>query len=529
MYKCTLHIKIFTNDPLLAEVIDQLPPLEHFDHSVETVSEWQEGGAKADILLADLEQMPNVQALRHQAGPQAIIVLCLATKARLALTAEQYQYVDEVWPKPLNAAFVRHAFARIQRLIKLNKDHILSQVYLDTAMDSIPDLVWFKDVRGAHLKVNESFCKAVGKTKKDVEGRGHYYIWDLEPEEYAQGEYVCLETEETVLRERKTCLFDEKVKSKQGLRQFKTYKSPLFFDDGQLMGTVGIAQDVTDLANRGAELEIILRNMPFGLMVCDFDNRIINVNGKFEEYFNCKGAELRGMEYGHWRATLHSSEQQRSPDFLEVSIAAENEQRLVELHEEPILDVFGNQVGQFTICRDVTIERAYEQQMKASANTDPLTALYNRRYLYEFVEQNRGDQPMSMLYIDLDNFKQVNDRYGHKVGDDALNFMARLLHETFPDDLAARLGGDEFVICILGPVAQEELEARATLMLETSQKQFLSNECLLHVSISIGIASAPDTSMSLADLIRNSDAAMYQAKRMGKARYCVYNENCDKD
>lgn len=115
------------------------------------------------------------------------------------------------------------------------------------AIDSVPDLIWFKDVRGAHLKVNNAFCSAVGKTKNDVQGRGHYYIWDLKQEEYEQGEYVCLETEEIVLREKKTRAFDEKVKSKHGLRQFKTYKSPIFDEDHQVVGTVGIAHDVTDL------------------------------------------------------------------------------------------------------------------------------------------------------------------------------------------------------------------------------------------------------------------------------------------
>lgn len=74
-----------------------------------------------------------------------------------------------------------------------------------------------------------------------------------------------------MLEERRTCLFDEMVKSKQGMRQFKTYKSPLFDDDGTILGTVGIAHDVTDLANMGAELEIFLRNMPFAILISGND------------------------------------------------------------------------------------------------------------------------------------------------------------------------------------------------------------------------------------------------------------------
>ncbi len=75
----------------------------------------------------------------------------------------------------------------------------------------------------------------MGKTKDQVEGRGHYYIWDITPDEYAQGEFVCLESEEETMRSSTTLLFDEQVKTKSGMRQFKTYKSPLIDYDGTVM------------------------------------------------------------------------------------------------------------------------------------------------------------------------------------------------------------------------------------------------------------------------------------------------------
>ena len=96
-----------------------------------------------------------------------------------------------------------------------------------------------------------------------------------------------------MLEERCTCLFDEMVKSKQGMRQFKTYKSPLLTTTGHPR-TVGIAHDVTDLANMGAELEIFLRNMPFAILISGNDGRIINVNAKFEEYFAAKEKNIVG-------------------------------------------------------------------------------------------------------------------------------------------------------------------------------------------------------------------------------------------
>lgn len=150
--------------------------------------------------------------------------------------------------------YAEKRFRYLLDLFRQKQDARLAALYLDSAIDTSPDLIWFKDINGVHLKVNAAFCRAVGKTKQQVEGRGHYYIWDIPQEEYAAGEYVCLETEEIVLAKRKRCLFDEKVKCKQGMRRFKTYKAPLIDADGSLLGTVGVAQDVTRLLQTTATL-----------------------------------------------------------------------------------------------------------------------------------------------------------------------------------------------------------------------------------------------------------------------------------
>ncbi len=524
MYTCRLAIQIFSADASLSAAIRAVEPQERFEHVITDHRELSETALReGDILLVDAPSPLSPEALRKACKPGAILILCADEARRAALTAAEWEALDEVWPRPFSPTAVAGAFRKTLAAVKLKKDYRLTQIYLDTTINSMPDLIWYKDVRGAHIKVNDSFCRAVGKSKQDVEGRGHYYIWDLKQEDYEKGEYVCLETEEIVLRERKTCLFDEKVKSKQGMRQFKTYKSPLFFDDGQLMGTVGVAQDVTDLANRGAELEIFLRNMPFAILISDNDDRIINVNGKFEEYFGTTAQAVTGLSYTAWKQSLDGKPMNGGTDYIEVTVKSADRARVIELHEEPILDVFQNCVGQFCICRDVTIERAFAEQILRSANTDPLTGLYNRRYLYEFVARNRKEQPLSLLYVDLDNFKQVNDAYGHKAGDETLIFMANLIREHFPDDLSVRLGGDEFVIGILGPCLLQTLEEKAMRLLRAMEENFQSSVRLLKVSASIGIAWSDDPTVELDELIRHSDSAMYRAKQVGKSRCFVYS------
>ena len=522
MYSCKLDIRIFSEEPLLAEALEKVAPLERFTHAFRWFRQfWPEAAGDADIVIMDLPG--DALTLRSLCRKDAVLVLCLGQDAYASLRAASLRAVDDVWVKPLGAETAGVRFEKLLEGIKRKKDCRLAQTYLDTLIDSIPDLVWFKDVRGAHLKVNDSFCHTVGKTKADIAGRGHYYIWDMKKEEYEQGEYVCLESEDIVLAERKTCLFDEKVKSKQGFRQFKTYKSPLFDEDGSLMGTVGIAHDVTDLANMGAELELILRNMPFSVLISDNDGRIVNANAKFQEYFSTRESDIVGKSYAEWRRSTLGEGGELARGYFEAHIERDGEERVLEVREEPIFDIFRNNVGQICFCRDVTIERTFEHQIWLGANTDSLTGLYNRRFFYGCVNEKRGKEQLSLLYVDLDNFKMVNDMYGHHVGDEALALVSGLMREAFPDDVIVRLGGDEFLVCLIGARPQAYLEARAEELLRILLGTFQTSDRLRVMSASIGIAFTTDPEVKVDELIRQSDLAMYAAKQSGKSRYCVYS------
>ncbi len=117
---------------------------------------------------------------------------------------------------------------------------------------------------------------------------------------------------------------------------------------------------------------------------------------------------------------------------------------MLEIHENSVYDVFNHVAGKLCIFRDVTVERDLEKQIRHSSNTDFLTGLYNRRCFYQYIHNNRGSRTVSLMYIDLDRFKEVNDTYGHKVGDAVLVHTADVLRQLFRDDFVARLGGDEF-------------------------------------------------------------------------------------
>ena len=528
MYQCRLQCYVLSTDDRLENVMKNVPVPERFSIEIQTAAEINDEILKsADIYVLDGRQEGVPERIRKEGKKGAQMYLCASDEVVSSLADEEYEMLSGLWPAAEAEAGVRFAFRKTLQGMKEVKDGWLSNNYLETLIDSIPDLVWFKDLKGAHLKVNQGFCRTVGKTKEQCEGRGHYYLWDLKPEDYEQGEYVCLETEEEVLEKKETCLFDELVKSKQGFRQFQTYKSPIFDADGSLMGTVGIAHDVTDLKNIDKELAIILQSLPFAVLITDENDMITNSNEKFMETFQVSEDEMIGKSYTEWKRkelVLPKLDSDASPEN-DIMLQIAGKKRFVFALEQPIEDIFHNCIGHFCIFQDVTTEYFLRQQILHRANTDFLTGLYNRRYLYDYIQNQPQDVQISILSIDLDNFKNVNDTYGHQVGDETIIETSHLIQEHFPDGCVARMGGDEFLVVLLGEHTREELASRSADLLDAFREKFASREEWSEVSASIGAACASQTEIPLEELLRRGDLALYEAKRNGKDGWYVYRSD----
>lgn len=201
---------------------------------------------------------------------------------------------------------------------------------------------------------------------------------------------------------------------------------------------------------------------------------------------------------------------------------------LLQVYEREILDAFSNSIGKIVIFRDTTLERQFEQRLEHNANTDDLTGLRNRRYFYEHLRESREPGPVALLYMDLDNFKQINDKHGHQAGDRVLITTARLLQDLFPEAEAARLGGDEFALYLTGYRDLERLRDRALGLLEKMEEVFAADAALEPLSASVGVVVSDEAGLDLDELVRRGDLAMYEAKRLGKRRCCVYTPELEK-
>ena len=196
----------------------------------------------------------------------------------------------------------------------------------------------------------------------------------------------------------------------------------------------------------------------------------------------------------------------------------------MDLVRKRIRDIFGKCVGEVNIFRDITAEKDLEIRIWRDANTDSLTGLANRHAFDSFVKKLPVSSIIHLFYIDLDEFKAVNDLWGHKAGDEALKIVAKSIRNVFAQDFPARLGGDEFLVCVQREVPFAELERLGSSLLRRINQKFSGSNHLSRMSASIGIRGYGTLGTSIDPLIRQADIAMYAAKSMGKGRYCIWNE-----
>ncbi|WED23383.1 GGDEF domain-containing protein [Vibrio sp. JC009] len=169
------------------------------------------------------------------------------------------------------------------------------------------------------------------------------------------------------------------------------------------------------------------------------------------------------------------------------------------------------------------------RKLEEQALKDPLTQIGNRRYFFNHVESylqaaKDKNQPVSIIYTDLDNFKQVNDSYGHLVGDSILKeFTERINSQLTDSDIFARFGGEEFVIFLPEVDTEAARKKAAEILQSVSSSPFIVNDKSVKVTSSIGLAvTIPDENFILDKLLSNADKALYSAKRNGKNCVEVY-------
>jgi diguanylate cyclase (GGDEF)-like protein len=214
---------------------------------------------------------------------------------------------------------------------------------------------------------------------------------------------------------------------------------------------------------------------------------------------------------------------------LELSLNVLGIPAQYEISATPLFDGLGSLTGHLVILRDITEQKRTEEKLNHLARTDYLTGVLNRRAFFElavpeFERSRRYQHPLAFILIDVDNFKKVNDTYGHLVGDLVLENMARVCQEGLREvDTLARYGGEEFVVMLPETAQAGVIQAAERLRQRVEGLSFPSRLGPVRVTISLGgaVYNPACASVTIDRLLGEADMALYQAKRAGKNQVCV--------
>lgn len=276
-----------------------------------------------------------------------------------------------------------------------------------------------------------------------------------------------------------------------------------------------------------------------GIMLTDVDNRIIRINASFTRITGFEFDEVQGrspgmLSSGHHDSAFYREMWQELQDKGEWHGEIWNRRKNGTLYPQALSitcyrDEAGevkNYIGTFT---DISQRKAIEQELEHMAQSDSLTDLPNRRVLMERIDhelavvRRHSSRQLAVIYLDLDHFKEINDTYGHGIGDQVLITVARRLNDTVREvDLVSRLGGDEFVVFVAHHDTDELEIAVAHLaerIIDSVAEPFMVAGEELCLTTSLGIAVAPSDSRDKDQLLEFADLALYQAKQQGRNRY----------
>ena len=318
-------------------------------------------------------------------------------------------------------------------------------------------------------------------------------------------------------------------------------ETPMTDERGDLKALIGVSTDISErkrAEEAAQELSVIVESTADAIITVDLDGVILNWNRGAQDLYGYAAGEAigRNITFLDTDATVKermsamtvTSGGEAIRDLELVRRRRDGSIVEVSLTSSPIYGEDGDVVALSSIGRDISDRKRLERELSHQAVHDTLTGLPNRALLVDRLSQAlvgaaRRDAPVSVLFVDLDQFKSVNDTNGHLIGDDLLVEVAeRLRAAVRPSDTLARFGGDEFVIvCEDADVAEAQCIAERLAAVLKDPIELAG--VLHHVSASIGIASTPPNEADANTLLRYADIAMYDAKARGRARSRVFD------
>ncbi len=315
--------------------------------------------------------------------------------------------------------------------------------------------------------------------------------------------------------------------------------------DRFMVGTLADTTNLHALENRAREaaevLQPVFDNEAFGVALLDADDKVVRANATLCRLLGSTDRSIIGYSLKHFTAldttengpALEESvptEMFQTPAGRVVRIQVSETERWVNVEVRTLSHSMGVAV-KLIIMQDITALRIQSERLTYQATFDPVTGLLNRISFVnsldrEIARAQRDDSRLALAWVDIDNFKEVNDEHGHEVGDFVLHWVAeRVLGAVRTSDLVGRLGGDEFGIAVVGYEHTRDLEEVLERILTAVRTPVEFNGLSISVTISLGVAISPADGATPDALFRAGDTAMYSVKRRGGDRYAFFSES----
>ncbi|MDX1800701.1 MAG: diguanylate cyclase [Marinobacter sp.] len=427
--------------------------------------------------------------------------------------------------------------------------HRLSQ-FQKTVIDNANIWINVLDTQARVVLWNKAAETISGYTQDEVAGSDDIWSWLYPDPSYRER---ITATVRAILEEDESVEdYETRIRTRDGGERLISWTSRRLFDDQTgLIGSIAIGIDVTHqrateaaLRQRERQLVTLMENLPGMAYRCLYDDSwtLTFVSNGCESLLGYEPEALLGNRDVAFVELIDEGSRARVERVIEEAIAAAEsfsvEYPLTRRDGETVwvwesgrsVEEDGQLIREGVIL-DITDRKELERELSNLATHDPLTGLFNRRetqrVLQEEIERAaRYNRNLALLWIDLDHFKTVNDRYGHSSGDKALVTVCKRLAASIRQvDTFGRYGGEEFVLLLPEMGAKEAFETAERLRkLMADEPIMLDESTPLNLTLSIGISVFPHDGSTADDLCGAADTAMYAAKRAGRNQVCLASD-----
>ncbi|WP_019935531.1 EAL domain-containing protein [Oceanimonas smirnovii] len=486
-------------------------------------------GVNRQWLKVNIFHLLPVTLLLHT-STLAVIASLLNVQDRLTLLAYLWPFLAVMVPLTVILALIlQDAALRQQEQDRLKS----SESRLRAITSALPDLMFVMDEDGRYLEAMASNASLLYPVNDSVIGRRVHDLF----EPVQANRFVAFIRQ--TLNSQKTQRLEYELNTHDGMRIFESQAQVMDRGEGSKPAVVILTRDITQRLQNETELRIAATAFEGfeGMMITDADKKILRVNRAFTDITGFSSDDVIGKtpsilssgqhsrdfyqhmwqsinEHNHWQGEIINKRKsgQVYPQWLSVSAVRDKHQHITHY------------VASIT---DITQQKKDAERINHLAFYDEVTGLPNRRFLHERLQHylsGERQESAGLIFIDLDNFKAINDLWGLPVGDELLRQAARRLSRPLrQQDMVARLGGDEFVVLLSGlpteqAAAATELEAVGLRLLTLLEQAYTHEGHQLKCSASLGVVLLNDSSATADELVQQAELAMYDAKSGGRGK-----------